>query len=215
MKGTNKPDKMNFAGLYHDLDEISGYLDYIQAKSNDSDSYDTLKQMKQKLQQTQKQIITTIAKEVIDDYRPNEKVEIRNDISLLEAVALIKEIEKKSMLMGISVVTAVYSGSAQPIAVHCMDHAYIASFDVANNKAYTSVALKMATSVLKNLSQPGQELYGIQHTNQGKIVIFGGGEPLLYKGKLVGGIGVSGGTEYEDTLLAEYGKNILEEVMMW
>ena len=50
----------------------------------------------------------------------------------------------------------------------------------------------MSTAELANLSQPGQPLYGIQHTNEGKIVIFGGGEPLEIDGKIIGAIGVSG-----------------------
>lgn len=161
------------------------------------------------------QIIETIVKEVMGAYRPIKKSDTKADINLDQAVAIIKEVERKAKIMNRSVVIAVHNSAAHPIAVHCMDGAYIASFDVAVNKAYTSAALKMATSVLKNLSQPGQELYGIQHTNQGKIIIFGGGEPLLYQGKLIGAIGVSGGSEAEDTFLAEYAKNKLEEVVMW
>ena len=64
-----------------------------------------------------------------------------------------------------------------------MDGAYIASYDIAVNKTFTSAGLKMSTAELANLSQPGQPLYGIQHTNEGKIVIFGGGEPLEIDGK--------------------------------
>jgi uncharacterized protein GlcG (DUF336 family) len=93
-----------------------------------------------------------------------------------------------------------------------MDNAYIASYDVAVNKAFTVVSLKMSTSTLKPLAQPGGSLYGIQFTNNGKIVIFGGGEPLLNaKGDIIGGLGVSGGTEEQDTALAEYGKQIFEK----
>ena len=93
-----------------------------------------------------------------------------------------------------------------------MDDSYIASLDIALNKAHTSVALKMPTCQLSNLANPGSPLYGIQHTNAGKIVIFGGGEPLLNKqGKVIGALGVSGGSESEDTALAAYGKEIFEK----
>lgn len=70
----------------------------------------------------------------------------------------------------------------------------------------------MSTEKLGELSQPGQPLYGIQFTNGGRIVIFGGGEVLELKGKIVGALGVSGGTAQEDTALAAYGKTIFEEV---
>ena len=101
--------------------------------------------------------------------------------------------------------TAVSNEAGRPVAVACMDDSFIASYDVAVNKAYTVVALKMPTKELKPLAQPGAPLYGIQHTNQGQIVIFGGGVPLYSGGRLIGGLGVSGGTEEQDTALADFG----------
>lgn len=138
---------------------------------------------------------------------------VSNDhISLELATTLIHKVELKAAEMGVKAVIAVYNSSANPVAIHVMDDAYIASFDVATNKAYTSAALKMSTLTLKALSGPGGSLYGIQNTNQGRIVIFGGGEPLYYKGRLIGAIGVSGGNEEQDSKLAEFGKSKLEEV---
>lgn len=134
-------------------------------------------------------------------------------MNLKLACALISKIENKAESMGIAVVIAVSDKAARPVAVHCMDGAYIASYDIAVNKAYTSAGLKMSTAKLAGLVQPGQELYGIQHTNQGRIVIFGGGEVLEDKGKIVGALGVSGGTLEQDTELAAYGKEIFEEVL--
>ena len=92
-----------------------------------------------------------------------------------------------------------------------MDDSYIASYDIALNKAYTSVAVKMPTTTLKALSQPEKDLYGIQFTNQGQIVIFGGGVPLAIGDQIIGGLGVSGGSEEQDIYLAEYGKKVFEE----
>jgi uncharacterized protein GlcG (DUF336 family) len=134
-------------------------------------------------------------------------------MNLAKAVLLIEKVEHEAARIGVQAVVAVSNEAARPIAIHCMDDSYIASFDVAVNKAYTVVALKMSTLKLKELSQPGSSLYGIQCTNNGKIVIFGGGVPLFYKGKLIGGLGVSGGTEEQDSALAEYGEKCLEEVM--
>lgn len=138
----------------------------------------------------------------------------RSKMNLARASALMKKIEAKALEMGVAAVIAVSDQAARPIAVHCMDGSYIASYDVAFNKAYTVSALKMSTLELKQLCQPGGSLYGIQHTNEGKIVIFGGGVPLMYQGKLIGGLGVSGGSEEQDSALAEYGQNCLEEVML-
>lgn len=129
------------------------------------------------------------------------------------AKKLIDKVEKKAQEMGISVIIAVADRSARPVAIHCMDDAYIASFDIALNKAYTSAGLKMSTAELSKLSAPGQPLYGIQHTNEGKIVIFGGGEVLEINGKIAGALGVSGGTLEQDTFLAEYGREVFGKII--
>lgn len=129
------------------------------------------------------------------------------------AKRLIEKVEQKAKETGVNAVIAVSDQSGRITAVHCMDDAYIASYDIAVNKTFTSASLKMSTAELANLSQPGQPLYGIQHTNEGKIVIFGGGEPLTAGGKIIGALGVSGGTAEQDTMLAAYGKDVFEKVM--
>ncbi|MBE7016161.1 MAG: heme-binding protein [Ruminococcaceae bacterium] len=129
------------------------------------------------------------------------------------AKALSLCVEKKAQEMGVNAVICVADSGARPILVHSMDNAYIASFDIAVKKAYTVVSLKMPTSKLKTLAAPGGSLYGIQFTNDGQIVIFGGGDPLIINGEIIGGIGVSGGTEEQDTALSLYGASVLEEII--
>lgn len=159
--------------------------------------------------------VKTAVINAVSDKLPQKTSAIVTDINLKIAKALIAEVEKKSIEMGLSAVIAVANAGANPVAIHCMDDSYIASFDIAMNKAYTSVALKMSTIELKVMTQPNEGLYGIQNTNNGKIVIFGGGVPLMVGGKVVGGLGVSGGSEQQDSELAEYGKNLFKEVITW
>ena len=135
-----------------------------------------------------------------------------SDMTLDMALALADDVRKKAAEIGVKAVVAVSNRGGNPVLVQCMDDSYIASYDIALNKAYTSVALKMPTCRLSELAKPGSSLYGIQFTNQGKIVIFGGGEPLCNReGEIIGAIGVSGGSESEDTALAAYGKEIFEK----
>lgn len=160
----------------------------------------------------QEQDVNKIVSSVMDAMTDTVSVHI----SLKQAKALIEKVEEKAKEMGVNAVVAVSNACANPVAVHCMDNSYIASYDVAFQKAYTAVALKMSTIELKGLSQPGGPLYGIQHTNQGRIVIFGGGEPLKANGRIVGGLGVSGGSEEQDTALAAYGSQVFnKEVLKW
>ena len=135
-----------------------------------------------------------------------------SDMTLDMALALSEAVRAKASEIGVKAVVAVSNRGANPVLVQCMDDSYIASYDIALNKAFTSVALKMPTWKLSELAKPGASLYGIQFTNQGRIVIFGGGEPLCNrKGEIIGAIGVSGGSESEDTALAAYGKEIFEK----
>ena len=132
-------------------------------------------------------------------------------MTLSAARRLSEKVREKAREMGVNAVVAISNKGANPVLVECMDDSFIASYDIAFGKAYTVVSLKMSTSKLKKLAEPGGSLYGIQFTNGGKIVIFGGGEPLYNKkGELIGGLGVSGGTEAQDTALAEYGKKVFE-----
>ena len=146
--------------------------------------------------------ITRLAKTIADSIKSDS-------ITLKDANKLISAVMKKAEEMGVKAVVAVADRHSNPISIQCMDDAYIASYDIALNKAYTVTALKMPTSDLKVLAAPGGSLYGIQFTNDGKIVIFGGGVPLYDKlGRIVGGLGVSGGSEEQDTVLAEFGGNL-------
>ena len=153
---------------------------------------------------------TNALREIVDTVI--REMSAKSDISLLDARALSEKIREKAKSMGVNAVVAISNKAGHPILVECMDDSFIASYDIAVNKAFTVVSLKMSTSALKPLSQPGGSLYGIQFTNGGKIVIFGGGEPLKNsKGEIIGGIGVSGGSEEQDAALAAYGKQLFEQ----
>ncbi len=149
--------------------------------------------------------ITKLAKTIADSIKSDS-------ITLKEANKLISAVMKKAEEMGVKAVVAVADRHSNPLSIQCMDDAYIASYDIALNKAYTVTALKMPTTNLKKLAAPGGSLYGIQFTNGGKIVIFGGGVPLYDSlGRLVGGLGVSGGSEEQDTALAEFGGELFRK----
>lgn len=141
-----------------------------------------------------------------------KQIKAPQDMTLDTALLLAEKVKQKARDMGVKAVVAVSNRAGHPVLAECMDDSYIASYDIAVQKAFTSVSLKMPTSALKPLASPGGSLYGIQFTNQGKIVIFGGGEPLKNKyGEIIGGLGVSGGSEEQDTALAAYGKEIFEK----
>jgi len=152
------------------------------------------------------QVVETVLKNITLDNSETK-------ITLNLAKKLAEEVEAEAARIGVKAVVAISNSGARPVLVECMDDSYIASYDVAFNKAYTVVALKMSTTQLKSLSQPNQPLYGIQFTNNGQIVIFGGGVPLKLNDKVIGGLGVSGGSEEQDTYLAEFGEKKFNELV--
>ena len=136
-------------------------------------------------------------------------------MTLAKAEKLCDAVLEEASRMGVRAVVCVSDGAANPKIVKVADDAYIASYDVAMGKAFTVVALKMSTSKLRTLAQPGGELYGIQFTNGGRIVIFGGGDPLADRGgRVIGGLGVSGGSEAQDAALSDFGKRYFESNLL-
>ncbi|UCD90827.1 MAG: heme-binding protein, partial [Desulfobacterales bacterium] len=96
-----------------------------------------------------------------------------------------------------------------------MDETLPASTEIAVSKAYTSAVLRKSTHEVGKLAQPGEPLYGIQHTHDGKIVLFGGGLPLRLNGNVVGAVGISGGTVEEDIQIAEAVVEALKTMEQW
>jgi len=131
-------------------------------------------------------------------------------LDLKKAEALIREVENYAATIGKKAVIAVCNDQGNPIAVHVMDDAFLVSYDVALKKAYTAVSVKMSTMELSKLVQPGQTFYGLQNVD--KMLVFGGGVPLKVGDRIVGGLGISGGTGEEDHMLCEYGLQVFSKL---
>ena len=71
------------------------------------------------------------------------------------------------------------------------------------------VLFDIATRDLAKHSQSGGQFFGINASNDGRIMIFAGGIPLKRGGEVVGAIGVSGGSGEQDHLVAEAGADAL------
>lgn len=141
-----------------------------------------------------------------------KRMGIQGRITLDSAKSLIEKIEQEALRRNKPSVIAVCTPDGNPVAVHVMDGSFLVSFDMAVKKAYTSVAVKMSTMELSRLTQPGQTFYGLGKMSD-NIVIFGGGVPLKVGDTIIGGLGISGGTGEEDNSLAEYGLQVLKEVL--
>jgi len=128
-------------------------------------------------------------------------------LDLACAKELAQAAEARATEMGVPIVFAAVDDGGNLILVHRMPDSLLASIDIAINKAYTSAALKMATADLTHSAAPGGPLYGIESSNQGRLILFGGGVPIFCHSLISGGIGVSGGTVDEDVAIVTYAYN--------
>jgi uncharacterized protein GlcG (DUF336 family) len=126
-------------------------------------------------------------------------------IALKDAKRVIEAAEKKAAEIGQPMNIAVADAGGNLIAHVRMDGAWLGSIDISIKKAYTSRAFDIATKDLATHSQSGGQFFGIHASNDGKIMIFAGGIPLKQDGKVVGAIGVSGGSGDQDHAVAQAG----------
>ena len=126
-------------------------------------------------------------------------------LTLSDARRVIDAAEKKAAAIGQPMNIAVADGGGNLVAHVRMDNAWIGSIDISINKAFTSRAFDIATKDLAAHSQSGGQFFGIHASNHGRIMIFAGGIPLKRDGKVVGAIGVSGGSGDQDHAVAEAG----------
>jgi len=98
---------------------------------------------------------------------------------------------------------AVVDAGGNLIAHERMDGAWLGSIDISINKAFTARAFDLPTEALAPNAQPNSQFYGIHASNQGRVMIFAGGMPLVHNGEVVGAVGVSGGDGKQDQAVAE------------
>jgi len=130
-------------------------------------------------------------------------------ITLKTAKIMAEKALAKAEEIKVPVVVSVVDAGGNLLLTERMDDAFVTSIDIANNKAFTSWALKSGTHEISQVVLPGESLYGLNLTNDAKIIPFGGGFPILIEDQIVGAIGVSGGSVEEDMCIAKAALEIL------
>jgi len=124
-------------------------------------------------------------------------------ITLADAKRMLSAAETKAASLGIPYNIAIVDSGGHLVAFVRQDNALIGSIDLAIDKALTARLFDKTTSELATLAQSGKPLFGIQESNAGKVVIFGGGIPIVSGGKIIGAVGTSAGTVEQDIEVAE------------
>lgn len=126
-------------------------------------------------------------------------------IRLEDARRVIAAAEKKARDLGQPMNIAVADEGGNLVAHVRMDGAWLGSIDISIKKAFTARAFDISTRDLATQSQSGGQFFGIHASNDGRVMIFAGGIPLEREGKIVGAIGVSGGSGEQDHTVAAAG----------
>jgi len=124
-------------------------------------------------------------------------------LTLEDAKRMLSAAEAKAASLGIAYNIAVVDAGGHLLAFSRQDGGLIGSIDLAIDKAVTARLFDQATADLATLAQSGRPLFGIQESNAGKVVIFGGGIPVRSGGSIVGAVGASAGTVEQDIAVAE------------
>lgn len=120
---------------------------------------------------------------------------------------------EKSKELGINISFAIADPSGLPRVFRRFGDALVLSTTLVPGKAYTSAVTQCTTKDVAKYAAEGQPLMAIQ-TNDPRITLVAGGYPLFANGKIVGAIGVGGGTEAQDCEIAEYVVSIFTSAMM-
>lgn len=126
-------------------------------------------------------------------------------LALATAFKMIEASIAKADAIEVSCSVAIVDHTGSLLHFSRQDDAFSGSAELAINKAFTAQIFNKRTDELAALAQPGAPLFGIQHSQGGRVVIFGGGIPIRLDGHAIAAIGVSGGSVAEDVAIAEAG----------
>ncbi|MEO7028570.1 MAG: heme-binding protein [Acidobacteriaceae bacterium] len=130
-------------------------------------------------------------------------------LQLADARRIIAAATAQAGKIGQPMNIAIVDAGGNLLAFERMANAWLGSIDIAINKAWTARAFDIETKALGENSQSGDQFFGIHASNGGRVMIFAGGLPLKQDGKVVGGIGISGGDGKQDQAVAEAGAKAL------
>jgi len=126
-------------------------------------------------------------------------------LDLADAAVLLAGARAKAAEIGVPMCIAITDEGGNLVAFERMDGGKVTSITIAIDKAFTAAGAKKATHEYGEVSQPGKPVYGIASAIGGRLMVVGGGLPVIVEGEVVGGIGVSSGTPMQDRDVAEAG----------
>lgn len=136
----------------------------------------------------------------------------KSSISTEAAHRAVAAAVEKATDLEVRINAAVVDQSGLLMAFLRMHGAFLHSIDIAIDKAYTAASFGLPTSKWDELLPIDSLLRdGIQH--RPRMVAFGGGLPIIEKNEVIGGLGVSGGSEEQDELCSKAGIDMIHSLL--
>ena len=130
-------------------------------------------------------------------------------LAIDDAHVALEACRKKASEIGVAMNIAIVDESGSLMVFERMDGALLGCIQIAIEKAYTSAVLGSPTADMGKLAQLGQPEYGLNTIAGGRVVIIGGGVPIIHDKKIVGAVGCSSGTVDQDAAVAQTGVDAL------
>jgi uncharacterized protein GlcG (DUF336 family) len=122
---------------------------------------------------------------------------VKKSIDIATAERAIDAAVRKAAELDLKMCIAVSDESGDLKAFRRMDGAPKLSIQIAEDKAYTAASFGMPTHAWYDFIKDDPPLlHGITHTP--RLIVFGGGFPIVLEGEVVGAIGISGGHYNQD-----------------
>jgi len=139
---------------------------------------------------------------------------MNREVTLEIAELMIQAAQRKAEELNILEDIAVVDSSGNLKAFARMDGAWLGCIDIAIRKARTSRLFDMESAELGKMSQPGESIYGVEHSNGG-LITFGGGIPLKDdSGNVIGAVGVSGSSVENDVIVARAAAEVFRDSIL-
>jgi uncharacterized protein GlcG (DUF336 family) len=126
-------------------------------------------------------------------------------MQLRHARAVLSAVEDQARELSVRVCAAVLDAGGNPVATIRMDGAQLGAYQLSLDKAWTAVAFESPTEEWASVTAPGAPAWGFGTSLAGRVIVFGGGVPLVEADRLVGGVGVSGSSAEIDARCARAG----------
>jgi uncharacterized protein GlcG (DUF336 family) len=127
------------------------------------------------------------------------------NLDLEDARVLLAGAVKRAEEIGVPMCIALTDAAGVLIAFERMDGGKVSSVSIAVDKAFTAAAARRETAFYGDAENPHSPAWRIHGTNGGRFSTIGGGLPIVVDGQVVGGIGVSSGSQAQDIDVATAG----------